>query len=112
MATPWQPLTPEEEQKLHDEAIEETAARTRRVLGDPDYLPKNLKRLAEFKGKKPFMHRGEIVYAEDLDFPEVQLGALKELGIYTGDRVEKKQVNGALVIIHPGEVNKPEDAGE
>lgn len=58
---------------------QETLDACKRLKVDPDYIISNLKRLSRFKGRKPFATKIGIVYSDPLDFPVVQLGALKEL---------------------------------
>lgn len=73
--------------ELEQQAGIEAGSQTRRETIDacnrlkltPDFVLTRLKRLAKYKGKKPFHHQGDIIYSDPLDDPHVQLGAIKEL---------------------------------
>ena len=65
-----------------------------RKKAGPGYIVDNLIRLSCFKGKKPFNFQGSIFYSKPLDFPEVQLGALRILGEWQGLKPpDKTEIN-------------------
>ena len=51
----------------------------KRLKIDPDFILRRLKKLAKYKGRKPFHYQGDVIYSDPLDDPHVQLGAIKEL---------------------------------
>lgn len=61
------------------QARRETIDACNRLKLTPDFVLTRLKRLAKYKGRKPFHHQGDIIYSDPLDDPHVQLGAIKEL---------------------------------
>jgi hypothetical protein len=99
------------------QARRETLDACRRLKIDAVFVVRNLKRLAKFKGKKPFHFQGFISYSEPLEDPVVQLDAIKELAtildIYP--RVDEAQDNGSssldalVTAIASGPVKRQDD---
>ncbi|OPY84204.1 MAG: hypothetical protein A4E65_00342 [Syntrophorhabdus sp. PtaU1.Bin153] len=62
------------------QARRETLDACKRLSVTPGFVISNLKRLARYKGKKPFKGKDDdILYSRPLDDTSAQLGALKEL---------------------------------
>ena len=74
----------------------------------PQFVAKNLKRLAQYKGKKPFSFKGDVIYSEEMDFPEVQRAATRDIA-ELGEMLPSNKVH------HTGQVTinqLPDDATE
>jgi hypothetical protein len=61
------------------EIHKETEEALQRNNATPDFIIKNLMRLATYKGEKPFSFQGVLVYSKELDYPEVQRSATMDL---------------------------------
>jgi len=78
-----------------DEVHQEFIEACKRRKATPDYLIRRLMKLSRFKGKKPFVDKGKIIYTDRLDFPEVQLKATIELKtIWGGDAPKRHELTG------------------
>lgn len=97
--------TGKKKEQLEREAGEEAGRQVRhetleacRALGiTPKSVLLNLKRLSRFKGAKPFCFQGDIFMSDPLDYPEVQLGATKELALIL-DMHPSEKLDGNLAV--------------
>ena len=90
-------LTPEIAVQATEEVYRGVRSLCKEQDAGPEFVIRNLRRLARFRGRKPFLPRGVItvqakdgekeektlsnvlVYSKLIDFPDVQLNATKEL---------------------------------
>jgi len=79
-----------------NEVRQETLEACKRRKVTPDYVISRLKKLSRFKGKKPFIDKGSIIYTERLDIPEVQFKATSELAMLLDMKpAAKHELSGA-----------------